>query len=62
LTNKVKCGTIGIQGEGSQAPKPSEKKLKKVLDKPHKVWYNENVKREASYRIKKGCVLPQEGD
>lgn len=30
------------------------KKLKKVLDKPHKMWYNTNVKRTGtSYRINK---------
>jgi hypothetical protein len=36
-----------IQGKGNQAKvkKKDLKKSKKVLDKPHKMWYNKNTKR-----------------
>jgi hypothetical protein len=36
-----------IQGKGNQAKakKKDLRKSKKVLDKPHKVWYNKDTKR-----------------
>ena len=43
---------MSIQGKGKPKPKSRKKKKKKVLDKPHKMCYNKNVKRETSYRIK----------
>jgi hypothetical protein len=47
LTNFPTCDTICIQGKENQAKvkKKRFKKSKKVLDKPHKVWYNKDTKR-----------------
>jgi hypothetical protein len=47
LTNPQIYDTICIQGKGNQTKvkKKDLKKSKKVLDKPHKVWYNKDTKR-----------------
>ena len=47
LTNSQIYDTMCIQGKGNQAKvkKKRFEKIKKVLDKPHKVWYNKDTKR-----------------
>jgi hypothetical protein len=47
LTNSQIYDTMCIQGKGNQAKvkKKDLKKSKKVLDKPHKMWYNKDTKR-----------------
>ena len=47
LTNSQIYDTMCIQGKGNQTEvkKKDLKKSKKVLDKPHKVWYNKDTKR-----------------
>ena len=47
-----KCGEKLKWGfKSPTAPKKSQEKRKKVLDKPSRVCYNKNVKRNPSYRI-----------
>jgi hypothetical protein len=52
LTKPKKYAIIVIQGKGKTS-RPKEKNLKKVkksLDKPNRMCYNKNVKRNTSYR------------
>jgi hypothetical protein len=48
-----------IQGKGNQAKvkKKDLKKSKKVLDKPHKVWYNKDTKRTGTSGNRKKWVV-----
>lgn len=47
LTNSQIYDTMCIQGKGNQAKvkKKRFEKIEKVLDKPHKLWYNKDTKR-----------------
>jgi hypothetical protein len=51
LTKRSRCGIMNVQGKG-RTPSPSQKKVKKKLKKPldklHRVWYNKDTKRETS--------------
>lgn len=55
LTNSQIYDTMCIQGKGNQAKvkKKDLKKIKKVLDKLHKMWYNKDTKRTGTSGNKK---------